>query len=409
MTILFHILKSKPDQTVYTIAPTSLVFDAVKLMAAKNIGALVVLEDEKIVGMITERDYARKIALLARSSTKTVVRDIMTTSVMYVRPNQTSEECMALMTEHRLRHFPVIDKGKLVGLISIGELVGVLGSAGSENVQGETQKKLDIITNEVFIKSTEWGGHLAAMASEEMEDVYPIPAKYPKGKYLLVFDPLDGSSNIDVNISVGTIFSILRAPKGVANPSAADFLQSGTTQVCAGYALYGPATMLVITTGHGVNGFTLDSDIGEFMLTHPNMIIPADTVEFAINSSNERFWEKPVQRYVEECVAGKTGPRGINFNMRWVASMVAEVHRILTRGGVFMYPKDTKDAAKAGKLRLLYEANPMSFIVEQAGGISSTGYERIMDIKPSGLHQRVPVILGSKNEIERIVRYHKEA
>ena len=293
--------------------------------------------------------------------------------------------------------------------VNKGELIGVLGSAGSENVQGETQKKLDIITNEVFIKSTEWGGHLAAMASEEMDDVYPIPAKYPKGKYLLVFDPLDGSSNIDVNISVGTIFSILRAPKGVENPTAADFLQSGTTQVCAGYALYGPATMLVITTGHGVNGFTLDGDIGEFMLTHPNMSIPADTLEFAINSSNERFWEKPVQRYVEECVAGKTGPRGINFNMRWVASMVAEVHRILTRGGVFMYPKDTKDAAKAGKLRLLYEANPMSFIVEQAGGISSTGYERIMDIKPSGLHQRVPVILGSKNEIERIVRYHKEA
>jgi fructose-1,6-bisphosphatase I len=293
--------------------------------------------------------------------------------------------------------------------VNKGELIGVLGSAGSENVQGETQKKLDIITNEVFIQSTEWGGHLAAMASEEMDDVYPIPAKYPKGKYLLVFDPLDGSSNIDVNISVGTIFSILRAPKGVANPTAADFLQPGTTQVCAGYALYGPATMLVITTGHGVNGFTLDSDIGEFMLTHPNMIIPADTVEFAINSSNERFWEKPVQHYVEECIAGKTGPRGINFNMRWVASMVAEVHRILTRGGVFLYPKDTKDPTKAGKLRLLYEANPMSFLVEQAGGMSSSGYERIMDIKPSDLHQRVPVILGSKNEVARIVRYHKEA
>ena len=293
--------------------------------------------------------------------------------------------------------------------VNKGELIGVLGSAGSENVQGETQKKLDIITNEVFIKSTEWGGHLAAMASEEMDDVYPIPAKYPKGKYLVVFDPLDGSSNIDVNISVGTIFSILRAPKGVANPTAADFLQSGTTQVCAGYALYGPATMLVISTGHGVNGFTLDNDIGEFMLTHQNMSIPADTVEFAINSSNERFWEKPVQRYVEECVAGKTGPRGINFNMRWVASMVAEVHRILTRGGVFLYPKDTKDPTKAGKLRLLYEANPMSFIVEQAGGMASSGYERIMDIKPSDLHQRVPVILGSKNEVARIVRYHKEA
>ncbi len=292
--------------------------------------------------------------------------------------------------------------------VNKGALIGVLGSAGSENVQGETQKKLDIITNEIFIKATEWAGHLAAMASEEMEDIYPIPARYPKGKYLVVFDPLDGSSNIDVNISVGTIFSILRAPQGVENPVAADFLQPGTTQVCAGYALYGPATMLVITSGHGVNGFTLDNDIGEFILTHPDMRISEDTREFAINSSNEQFWEKPVQRYVEECVAGKNGPRGTAFNMRWVASMVAEVHRILIRGGVFMYPKDTKDPSKAGKLRLLYEANPMSFIVEQAGGMSSTGYERIMDIKPSGLHQRVPVILGSKNEVERIVRYHKE-
>ncbi len=293
--------------------------------------------------------------------------------------------------------------------VNKGALIGVLGSAGSENVQGETQKKLDVITNEIFIKSNEWAGHLAAMASEEMDDIYPIPAKYPKGKYLITFDPLDGSSNIDVNISVGTIFSILRCPEGVTNPTAADFMQPGTKQVCAGYALYGPNTMLVITTGNGVNGFTLDRDVGDFFLTHPNMTIPADTLEFAINASNERFWEAPVQRYVRECIAGKTGPRGVNFNMRWVASMVAEVHRILTRGGVFMYPKDTKDPTKAGKLRLMYEANPMSFIVEQAGGMSHTGYERIMDIQPTGLHQRVPVILGSKNEVERIVGYHKEA
>ncbi|HXU92135.1 MAG TPA: class 1 fructose-bisphosphatase [Gallionella sp.] len=293
--------------------------------------------------------------------------------------------------------------------VNKGALIGVLGSAGSENVQGETQKKLDIITNEVFIKANEWGGHLAAMASEEMDDIYPIPAKYPKGKYLITFDPLDGSSNIDVNISVGTIFSILRCPEGVENPTAADFMQPGTKQVCAGYALYGPNTMMVITTGNGVNGFTLDRDVGDFFLTHPNMTIPADTLEFAINASYERYWEAPVQRYVRECIAGKTGPRGVNFNMRWVASMVAEVHRILTRGGVFMYPKDTKDPTKAGKLRLMYEANPMSFIVEQAGGMSHTGYERIMDIQPSGLHQRVPVILGSKNEVERLIAYHKEA
>ncbi len=289
-----------------------------------------------------------------------------------------------------------------------GDLIGVLGSAGSENVQGETQKKLDIITNDIFIHANEWSGHLAAMASEEMDDIYPIPAKYPKGKYLLVFDPLDGSSNIDVNISVGTIFSILRAPEGIANPKADDFLQPGTKQVCAGYALYGPSTMLVLTTGNGVNGFTLDSDIGEFMLTHPNMSVPTDTTEFAINMSNQRFWEAPVQRYVDECVKGKTpGGREKNFNMRWVASMVAEVHRILTRGGIFMYPFDSKEPGKAGKLRLLYEANPMSFIVEQAGGLSSTGRERIMELKPTSLHQRVPVILGSKNEVERVLGYHK--
>ncbi|MEW6314027.1 MAG: class 1 fructose-bisphosphatase [Pseudomonadota bacterium] len=297
----------------------------------------------------------------------------------------------------------------IANAVNKGALIGVLGSAGSENIQGETQKKLDVITNDILIRSNEWAGHLAAMASEEMEEIYPIPAKYPRGKYLLVFDPLDGSSNIDVNISVGTIFSILRCPEGITNPTAKDFLQPGTKQVCAGYAVYGPSTMLVLTTGHGVNGFTLDREVGEFILTHPNMRIPEDTREFAINASNERFWEKPVQRYVDECLAGKTGPRGKDFNMRWVASMVAEVHRILNRGGVFMYPKDTKDPSKAGKLRLMYEANPMSFIIEQAGGASSTGYERIMDINPSDLHQRVPVILGSKNEIERIVSYHSEA
>jgi fructose-1,6-bisphosphatase I len=293
--------------------------------------------------------------------------------------------------------------------VNKGALIGVLGSAGSENVQGETQKKLDVITNEVFIKANEWGGHLAAMASEEMDEIYPIPSRYPKGKYLITFDPLDGSSNIDVNISVGTIFSILRCPEGVTNPTTADFMQPGTKQVCAGYALYGPATMIVITSGNGVNGFTLDRDVGDFFLTHPNMTIPEDTAEFAINMSNQRYWEKPVQRYVEECVKGKDGGREKNFNMRWIASMVAEVHRILTRGGIFMYPFDTKDPTKAGKLRLMYEANPMSFIVEQAGGASSTGRERILDIKPSGLHQRVPVILGSKNEVERVVGYHKSA
>jgi fructose-1,6-bisphosphatase I len=296
-------------------------------------------------------------------------------------------------------------------LVNQGELVGVLGSAGSENVQGEEQKKMDIITNDVFLETNQWSGHLAAMASEEMDDIYQIPAKYPKGKYLLTFDPLDGSSNMDVNVSVGTIFSILRCKGDCQNATAEDFLQAGTEQVCAGYALYGPSTMMVLTTGNGVNGFTLDQNIGEFVLTHPNMTIPEDTREFAINASNSRFWEKPVQRYVDECLAGSTGPRGEDFNMRWVASMVAEVHRILTRGGIFMYPIDEKMKAKGteGKLRLMYEGNPMAFVVEQAGGACSTGRERVMEINPKELHQRVPVVLGSKNEVERVVSYHKES
>lgn len=294
-------------------------------------------------------------------------------------------------------------------MVNKGELIGVLGSAESENVQGETQKKLDILTNEVFLKSNEWAGHLSAMASEEMDEIYEIPSQYPRGKYLLTFDPLDGSSNTDVNVSVGTIFSILRCPGERVCPNTDAFLQPGVQQVAAGYALYGPSTMMVLTTGNGVNGFTLDADIGEFILTHPNMTISEDTREFAINASNMRHWEAPVQRYVDEALAGATGPRGEDFNMRWIASMVAEVHRILTRGGIFMYPIDAKMKANGteGKLRLMYEANPMSMIVEQAGGASSTGRERIMELAPKGLHQRVPVILGSKNEVERLVAYHE--
>ncbi|MES9962691.1 MAG: class 1 fructose-bisphosphatase [Candidatus Sedimenticola sp. 20ELBAFRAG] len=295
-------------------------------------------------------------------------------------------------------------------MVNKGELIGVLGSAGSENVQGETQKKLDIITNEVFLKSNEWAGHLSAMASEEMDEIYEIPSQYPRGKYLLTFDPLDGSSNTDVNVSVGTIFSILRCPGERVCPHQDAFMQPGVQQVAAGYALYGPSTMMVLTTGNGVNGFTLDQDIGEFILTHPNMTIPEDTREFAINASNMRHWEAPVKRYVDEALAGKTGARGEDFNMRWIASMVAEVHRILTRGGIFMYPIDAKMKASGteGKLRLMYEANPMSMVVEQAGGASSTGRERIMELQPKELHQRVPVILGSKNEVERVVAYHGE-
>lgn len=300
--------------------------------------------------------------------------------------------------------------------VAYGALADMYGNhaadaGGSINVQGETQKKLDVVSNELFIRMNEWGGHLAGMASEEMEAPYPIPAQHPHGKYLLVFDPLDGSSNIDVNVSVGSIFSVLRAPQATAEGAAlseADFLQPGTAQVAAGYALYGPTTMLVLSVGNGVAGFTLDPVMGEFMLTHPDLRVPQDTNEFAINASNSRFWQAPVKRYVDECLAGKTGPRGKDFNMRWIASMVAEAHRILMRGGVFMYPRDTKDASKPGRLRLLYEANPVGFIMEQAGGRASTGQVPMLSVQPSSLHQRIGLVFGSKNEVERIERYHAE-
>lgn len=292
--------------------------------------------------------------------------------------------------------------------VNRGDLINVLGNADSENVQGEVQKKLDIITHDIMVRSLNWTGQLAGMASEEADGIILIPPEYPKGKYLVLFDPLDGSSNIDINLSVGSIFSILRC-KEAADPNLDDFLQKGSEQVCAGFVIYGPATMLVLTTGHGVNGFTLDQDMGEFILTHPNMTIPEETREFAINMSNQRYWEAPVKRYVDECVQGKEGPRQKDFNMRWIASLVAEVYRILNRGGVFLYPYDVRDPSKPGRLRLLYEANPMAFIVEQAGGACSTGRERMLDVQPEGLHQRVPVMLGSKQEVERLVHYHQGA
>ncbi len=292
--------------------------------------------------------------------------------------------------------------------VNRGALIGVLGDAESENIQGEVQKKLDIITNDIMVDALNWNGHLAGMASEEVDDIITIPAQYPKGKYLALFDPLDGSSNIDLNLTVGTIFSIIRCREGI-DPEIEDFLRKGSEQVCAGFVLYGPSTIMVLTTGHGVNGFTLDQDIGEFILSHPDMRIPEETSEFAINMSNQRFWEPPVQRYIEECLQGTEGPRKKDFNMRWIASLVAEVYRILTRGGVFLYPYDLRNPTKPGRLRLMYEANPMAFIIEQAGGSCSTGKERIMDLKPEGIHQRVPLILGSKNEVERLFNYHQES
>ncbi|MEO8936266.1 MAG: class 1 fructose-bisphosphatase [Burkholderiaceae bacterium] len=304
-------------------------------------------------------------------------------------------------------------------IVAFGELSGALdpteagaAPATGVNVQGEKQKPLDVVSNEIFVRMNEWNGHLAGMASEEMEDPQQIPAAYPRGKYLLLFDPLDGSSNIDVNLTIGSVFSILRAPPAVVDSGRdvveADFLQPGATQVAAGYALYGPTTMLVLTVGNGVAGFTLNPNLGEFVLTHSHIEVPADTQEFAINSSNSRFWEQPVKRYVDECLAGRSGPRGKDFNMRWIASMVADAHRILMRGGVFLYPRDSKDPSKAGRLRLLYEANPIAFLMEQAGARASTGRQPLLGVMPTALHQRVGVVFGSRNEVDRIEQYHRD-
>ena len=293
--------------------------------------------------------------------------------------------------------------------VNKGALGDVLGTADTENVQGEVQKKLDIIANEVLLEANSWGGHLAAMASEEMDGIHTVPDRYPQGEYLLLFDPLDGSSNIDVNVSIGTIFSVLRKVGHHHGVNEQDFLQPGRAQAAAGYCIYGPQTTLALTVGDGVAMFTLDREQGSWVLTAENVQIPADTKEFAINMSNMRHWAAPVKRYIAECLAGKDGPRGKDFNMRWVASMVADVHRILTRGGIFMYPWDKREPDKPGKLRLMYEANPMAFLVEQAGGAATNGQDRILDITPGKLHERVSVMLGSKNEIERVTDYHRDA
>jgi fructose-1,6-bisphosphatase I / sedoheptulose-1,7-bisphosphatase len=290
-----------------------------------------------------------------------------------------------------------------------GALAGMLGGAGSINAQGEPQQRLDIVANDLFLRSIEWGGHAAALASEEM-DAPVAAAQGENGKYLLVFDPLDGSSNIDVNLSVGSIFSVLRAPSlgpGEAVGESA-FLQRGLEQVAAGYAIYGPSTMLVLSVGTGTHAFTLERSIGEFLLTHRGLQIPERTGEFAINSSNSRFWELPIKRYVAECLAGATGPRGRDFNMRWIASLVADAHRILMRGGVFLYPRDHRDPLKPGRLRLLYEANPIGFLIEQAGGRASTGVAPVLEVAPAALHQRIGFVFGSREEVERIERYHAE-
>jgi fructose-1,6-bisphosphatase I len=304
-----------------------------------------------------------------------------------------------------------------------GALGGVLGDAGtgdaaSINVQGEAQKKLDVIANDVLLEANAWGGHLAACASEEMDEPFPIPDAFPRGNYLLLFDPLDGSSNIDVNVSVGTIFSVLDCPGDAACVDTQSFLQPGTAQVAAGYCIYGPSTMLVLTIGHGTHAFTLDREQGSFVLTRRDMRVPEETREFAINMSNQRHWEAPMQAYVRDLLAGREGPRAKDFNMRWIASMVADVHRILTRGGIFIYPWDRKlgtadalaDAhpTRRGKLRLMYEANPMAMLVEQAGGAATDGRTRILEVRPEHLHQRLPVFLGSKAEVAVATGYHHD-
>jgi fructose-1,6-bisphosphatase I len=293
--------------------------------------------------------------------------------------------------------------------VNKGALGDVLGSAEQENVQGEIQKKLDVISNEMLIEANEWGGHLAAMASEEMDTIHVVPNRYPQGEYLLLFDPLDGSSNIDVNVSIGTIFSVLRKVGHSPGVTEDDFLQPGKHQAAAGYCVYGPQTMLVLTLGNGVAMFTLDRETGSWVLTQSAVQIPPDTREFSINMSNLRHWAPPVRQYIDECLAGTQGPRGKDFNMRWVGSMVVDVHRTLSRGGVFLYPWDQREPDKPGKLRLLYEANPMAFLVEQAGGLATTGTQRILDIVPEKLHQRVSVILGSSHEVQRAAAFHGEA
>ena len=280
----------------------------------------------------------------------------------------------------------------------------IYGKLNSENVQGETQATLDVICDEIFTARLASTGLVAGMVSEEVDLPIVIESKISKAEFLVFFDPLDGSSNVDVNVSIGSIFSVFKAPKAVLNE--ADYLITGNQQVAAGYAIYGPCTMLIITTGMGTHGFTLNRTTKDFLLTHPNIQVPEDTKEYAINSSNQRFWESPIKRYITECKSGAAGRREKDFNMRWIGSMVADIHRILTRGGIYLYPKDSKDSAKPGRLRLMYEANPMAMLVEQAGGAASTGRVRILDVPPEHIHQRIPIIIGSKNEVEHIERYH---
>ncbi|WP_417207649.1 class 1 fructose-bisphosphatase [Antarctobacter sp.] len=294
-------------------------------------------------------------------------------------------------------------------LVQSGAFTGTLGAAGSTNVQGEAQQQLDVLANDVFVRHCSSSDRVAALVSEEVEEVYWLKDNPGPGDYIVYFDPLDGSSNLAVNMCVGSIFSVVRLDREIDASDDRSVLLPGSSQICAGYAVYGPSTSFVLTTGHGVTGFTHQPGTGEFRVTHPQMTIGDSASEFAVNASRYALWDAPLRRYFDECLVGESGPRGKGFNMRWVASMVSEVHRILTRGGVFIYPCDDGNRAQGGKLRLMYEANPMSFIVEQAGGRASTGVERILDVVPTSHHQRVPVFLGSKSEVDVLDQYHREA
>jgi fructose-1,6-bisphosphatase I/sedoheptulose-1,7-bisphosphatase len=297
---------------------------------------------------------------------------------------------------------------RIANLVGKGALADATPEEDTNLAQGAIQERFDALASDIFVRTNEGSGQLAGMVSNGMKAPYVIPPEYPRGRYLLVFEPLNGSPHVDVNVAVGSIFSVLRCPEHVREPTEDHFLQPGSEQVCAGYAIYGPSTMLVLTTGRGVHGFTLDREIGEFMLTHPDLQIPDRTSEFAINASNSRHWEGAIRRYVSECQAGAAGPRGRDFNMRWIACLIAETHRILLRGGVFMYPWDRRDLTKAGRVRLLYEANPIAFIVEQAGGRASTGREPISSLQPESLDQCTGFVFGARSEVERIERYHLE-
>lgn len=322
-----------------------------------------------------------------------------TSLVSFLQGSDTSESLVALLCA-------IAEASQAISaLTENGALGDIYGKLSSENVQGETQATLDVICDEIFTTRLAATGLVAGMVSEEVDLPIAIENKTAKAEFLVFFDPLDGSSNVDVNVSIGSIFSVFKVPNKTSL-SEADYLIAGKQQVAAGYAIYGPCTMLVMTTGQGTHGFTLDRANKQFLLTHPNMQVPADTQEYAINSSNQRFWEAPIKRYITECKSGALGRREKNFNMRWIGSMVADIHRILTRGGIYLYPKDSKDSAKPGRLRLMYEANPMAMLVEQAGGAASTGRMRMLDVLPDHIHQRIPIIIGSKNEVEHIERYH---